>query len=243
MIDLKSEHTIHRSYLNRILIEIADNSFLSQHLAFKGGTCASMLGYLDRFSIDLDFDLIKKTSPNLIRKELKKIFELLNLKIKKEFSNVLIFQVQYQEPISNRNTIKVSINTNIAKSNVYKYQYLPEINRVMTCQTIETMFANKLVAITERFKKHKSIAGRDIYDIHHFFINNYSYSRKVIEERTNMKTEEYLKKLIKFISQKVTQKIINEDLNTLLTDRKFQAVRKIIIPETINFIEQEINKK
>jgi predicted nucleotidyltransferase component of viral defense system len=236
MIDLKSEHTIHRSYLNRILIEIADNSFLSQHLAFKGGTCASMLGYLDRFSIDLDFDLIKKTSPNLIRKELKKIFELLNLKTKKEFSNVLMFQVQYQEPMSNRNTIKVSINTNIAKSNVYKHQYLPEINRVMTCQTIETMFANKLVAITERFKKHKSIAGRDIYDIHHFFLSGFDFNEKVIVERTGKNPKEYLKELAEFIEKNVNEKNLSQDLSFLLPYEKFKNIRKVLKKEVLMMI-------
>ena len=58
MIDIRPEDIIHKSYLNRLLMEIIDRPVLSHNLAFKGGTCAAMLGYLDRFSVDLDFDVL-----------------------------------------------------------------------------------------------------------------------------------------------------------------------------------------
>ncbi|HIP71371.1 MAG TPA: hypothetical protein EYH05_08260, partial [Anaerolineae bacterium] len=47
----------HRIQLTRLLTEILDDPYLAASLYFKGGTCAAMLGYLDRFSVDLDFDL------------------------------------------------------------------------------------------------------------------------------------------------------------------------------------------
>ena len=59
MILLRPQDTIHKVQLTRLLTEILDNSILSQNLYFKGGTCAAILGYLDRFSVDLDFDLTK----------------------------------------------------------------------------------------------------------------------------------------------------------------------------------------
>lgn len=239
MINLRSEDTIHKSYLNRILAEIVDNNTLSHSLAFKGGTCAAMLGFLDRFSIDLDFDLVSKTKEEDVRKEFKSIFKYLNLTIKKEFDNVLMFQIQYPSQPNKRNTIKVSVNSLEVKSNVYKVQYLPEINRLVNCQTIETMFANKLVAVTDRYKEHKTIAGRDIYDIHYFFVNGYKYSEKVIKERTNIEAGEYIKSLHRFISQKINQTIINEDLNALLPTNKFQSIRKVLIPETLHFLSLE----
>ena len=46
------------------------------------------------------------------------------------------------------------------------------------------MFAHKLVAVMDRFKKTGSIAGRDIYDIHYFFMNGFEYDADVIKERT-----------------------------------------------------------
>ena len=54
---IRPQDAYHKSQMLRLLIEVADDPFLVQELYFKGGTCASMLGYLDRFSIDLDFDL------------------------------------------------------------------------------------------------------------------------------------------------------------------------------------------
>lgn len=237
MTDLRPEDTLHKSYLNRILIEIVDSNILSHCLAFKGGTCASMLGYLDRFSVDLDFDLIEKQKEIMVREEFRKIIKHLGLKIKKEFNNVLMFQIRYPSEQNKRNTIKISVNTSHPKANVYKIQNLPEINRLMNCQTIETMFANKLVAVTDRFQKHHTIAGRDIYDIHYFFINGYQFSDAVIKERTGMSREKYFDRLSKFILKRVNQTIVNEDLNSLLPDQKFQSIRKVLIPETLNFLK------
>jgi len=47
---------LHKAWLLRTLEAVADDVFLSQTLYFKGGTCASLLGWLPRFSVDLDFD-------------------------------------------------------------------------------------------------------------------------------------------------------------------------------------------
>jgi predicted nucleotidyltransferase component of viral defense system len=70
MLDLRPEDIVHKSYLHRLLMEIVDQPLLAQVLAFKGGTCAAMLGYLDRFSVDLDFDLLTVSD----EVELRKIF-------------------------------------------------------------------------------------------------------------------------------------------------------------------------
>jgi hypothetical protein len=83
------------------------------------------------------------------------------------------------------------------------------------------MFANKLVAVTDRYNMHKTIAGRDIYDIHYFLVHGYAYHGPVIQERTGLSPKDYLGRLIDFIKEHVTQMIINEDLNTLLPISNF----------------------
>lgn len=138
-----------------------------------------------------------------------------------------------------RNSIKVSANNIAIASNQYEVQYFPEIDRVMNSQTIETMFANKLVAITDRYNVHKTIAGRDIYDIHYFLIHGYAYHGPVIQERSGLSPHEYFRRLIDFIKEHVTQTIINEDLNTLLPNKRFQQIRKILIPETLSLLARE----
>jgi predicted nucleotidyltransferase component of viral defense system len=242
MLNLRPEDVIHKSYLNRLLIEIVDQPFLSHNLAFKGGSCAAMMSYLDRFSIDLDFDILKNVDETALRHELHLVFDYLGLSVAEEFDKVLMFRLRYPSKPSRRNNLKVSASSLIVKANQYQVQYLPEIDRMMTCQTVETMFANKLVAVTDRFDLYGTIAGRDIYDIHHFFIKGYSYHAPIIQERTNLAPRDYLRKLLVFIKTHVTQTIINEDLSTLLPYKQFQQIRKILIPETLAFLTRELSK-
>lgn len=238
--NIRSEDIIHKSYLNRLLMEIIDQPALSHNLAFKGGSCAAMLGYLDRFSVDLDFDVLKSPDDSALRHEFHRVFDDLGFTIKAELDNVLFFQLRYPNEPGKRNTIKVSASSFTVKANQYQVQYISEIDRLMNCQTLGTMFANKLVAVTDRYYLHHSIAGRDIYDIHHFFIHGYSYHAPIIRERTGLEPRDYLTKLSDFIKQHVTQKIINEDLNTLLPNDQFQRIRKILIPETIALLTREL---
>jgi hypothetical protein len=129
--------------------------------------------------------------------------------------------------------MKISASNITVNANLYQVQYLAEIDRLFTCQTVETMFANKLVAVMERYHIHQTVAGRDVYDIHHFFINRYTYHAPVILERTGLAPKVYFEKLIQFIKDQVTQTVINQDLKTLMPYKQFQQVRKILIPERL----------
>ncbi|OGM12844.1 hypothetical protein A3D84_02405 [Candidatus Woesebacteria bacterium RIFCSPHIGHO2_02_FULL_42_20] len=240
MILLRPQDTIHKVQLTRLLTEILDNPTLSQNLYFKGGTCAAMLGYLDRFSVDLDFDLKQGADKATLRSLFHKIFKRIDSSVKDESKKALEFILKYEAPANQRNTIKLDALDLHAKANIYKDFFLPEIVRYAKCQTIETMFANKLVALTDRYDKRKSIAGRDVYDIHHFYTSGYRYNGGVITERTNLSITDYFKKLAKFVETKVTQTIINQDLNTLLPYDKFKKVRKTLKNETLAFLNNEI---
>jgi len=239
MIGLRSEDTIHRSHLNRLLIEIADHQQLASKFAFKGGTCAAMLGFLDRFSVDLDFDYLNNKDLDWIRTEIKKIFHQMGLKIVKEFNHQILFSLSYPSAVGQRNTLKISVIDPMIKSNQYQVQYFPEIDRLINSQTIESMFANKLVAVMDRYRIYQKIAGRDIYDIHHFLVKGYAYLQTVIEDRSGLSISDFLKSLAEFIKVKVSQKQINEDLNTLLPLDRFQQIRKVLIPETIHLLSKE----
>ncbi len=238
MIWLRKEDVFHKSQLNRLLIEIVDTPDLAAALAFKGGTCAAMLGRLDRFSVDLDFDLITSIDHASLRSRLTAIFSRLDLTLTKTFRQALFFQLRYPaaQP-SQRHTLKVSFSDDPPRANDYKVEYLSEIDRLVRCQTVETMFANKLVAVTDRFARYKTVAGRDIYDIHHFFLQGYTYKPEIITERTGQSASDYLRSLTTHIRKYVTQRVIDEDLNTLLPPRQFRSLRKVILPETLHFLE------
>lgn len=242
MILPKREDAIHKAQMYRLLSEIIDDNYLASNIYFKGGSCAAMLGFLDRFSIDLDFDLGKRANKTKMDKRLQGIFENLDLEIKNKSPESLFYLLKYQSPTSLRNTIKLSIVDLALKSNQYRPFYLSEIDRVAICQTKETMFANKLVAVADRYKKYRTIAGRDIYDIDHFFLQGFQYHEPIIKERTGLAAKQYLIKLSSFIKQKVNEKILAEDLNYLLPSYKFKAIRKTLKQEVLMFINDEINR-
>ena len=238
---MDEQNRIHKFWLQKLLIALVDNPEISRGTYFKGGTAANMLGYLDRFSVDLDFDVKGGFDIGILRSKIEKEVKQLDLGIKSKNRQNLFYILKYKTQKANqRNTLKLSFFEGTIKANIYEPQYFPEIDRLVNCQTVETMFANKLVAPIDRFKRHGEIAGRDIYDIHHFFSKGYAFKKEIIEERMKMNTEDYFKKLTKFIEEKVTNKLLSEDLNMLLPYGIFLKVRKTLKPETLIFLRSVI---
>jgi hypothetical protein len=64
----------------------------------------------------------------------------------------------------------------------------------------------------------------------------------VIEERTGKSVKAFFLELADFIDQKVTEKIISEDLNTLLPHDKFALVRQVLKREVLGLIKDEIKR-
>lgn len=243
MILPNSKDAIHKAWLYRLLSAIYDNQNLSNVLYFKGGTCAAMLGFLDRFSVDLDFDYLgKKEELKNIERKLESIFKKLDLSIKDKSSKVPQYFLKYDSKQEQRNTMKIDITFPPPKDNIYEAYKFNEIDRIIMCQTVETMFANKLVALIDRFEKNGSIAGRDLYDIHHFFMQGFRYNEKVIIERRKSSLGFFFQELINFIEEKINQNVINQDLNFLLSPDKFQKIRKILKQETLVFLSDELKR-
>lgn len=231
MLISNKKDAIHKAWLYRILESIADDPFLPSVLYFKGGTCASMLGWLDRFSVDLDFDYAGDAEKiPATRKTLERIFNELGLSIKDVSKN----GIQY--------FLRIDTSFPLCSANTYAPQRLLEIDRILTCQTIDTMFAHKLLALMGRSEKRGSIAGRDVYDIHCFFMRGYAYSSAVIQEVSGMDVKTFFSKLYTFMENEVTDKIITDDLNYLLPDKKFQLTRKILKREVLSLIRDEISR-
>lgn len=242
MILPKPKDAIHKAWLYRLLEGLLDNAQISEKIFFKGGSCASMLGFLNRFSVDLDFDIDPQVDKKALRPHFYSVFKKLNLEIKDEFKAALQFFLKYPTRAGQRNTIKLDIIDNQYTSSQYQTQYLEEIDRYAQCQTMETMFAHKLCALLDRFEKNKSIAGRDIYDLHYFFSQGYQYSKAVIQERAGKEVKDFLKQVYDFVEKKVSQKVIDQDLNVLLTPEKFTFIREKLKKELLVFLKDEIKR-
>ena len=203
-----------------------------------------MLGWLDRFSIDLDFDFIGQSHEiKEVKKELENVFRALGLMIKDQSKKTPQYFLKYPAKAGERNTIKIDATYPPPKANVYRPHRFIEIDRIIYCQTIETMFANKLVAVLDRWEKNNSIAGRDIYDIHYFFLNGFDYEKAVIKERRNQSAGEFIKELTVFINEKATQTIIDQDINHLLDPDKFQKIRKVLKKEVLMFLRDAAKRE
>lgn len=230
----------HKAWLYRLLSGIYDDAFLANTLYFKGGTCAAMLGYLDRFSIDLDFDFPgDKTAFPETRARLERIFHDLELVIKDQSKAAPQYFLKYDAREGERNTIKIDTSFPPPKANLYEPKRFHEIDRIITCQTVETMMANKLVALMDRYAHKEAIAGRDLYDIHHFFLKGFRYHEAVIRERTGKGVLRFFADLALFIERHITDEIIAQDLNTLLPYEKFRRIRKTLKQETLMFLRDE----
>ncbi len=243
MITPNPHDAIHKAWLYRLLINLNENEIINRMYAFKGGTCAAMRGLLNRFSVDLDFEIIEfMTEIEMLtfRKELEKIFNKLNLKIKDQSKTVPQYFLKYENKENQRNTIKLDFIPKTAKSNEYELVRFHEIDRIINCYTIETMFANKLVAIIDRYEKHKIIAGRDLYDIHYFFIQGFKFNERIIKERTKLNTVKFFQKLISFVEKQITQTIITQDLSYLIEAKEFQKIRKTLKEETLMFLKDQL---
>ena len=238
------EDAIHKMWLLRVLTAIADDDYLATVLRFKGGTCAAMLGWLDRFSVDLDFDFVgsKEEVPS-VRAALKKVFIKLDLDISDESKSGIQFFLKYPQSTSNkRNTLKIDTFFPPLGGNRYEDFRLQEIDRIFKCQTKETMFANKMIALQGRFEKNGSVAGRDLYDIHYFFSHGYDYISEIIEQYSGEPIAEFLKQLLELITEKVTQRVIDQDINFLLRPEDFARIRKVLKPELQMFLKDEIQR-
>ena len=73
--NLELNKELHEYYMRTILKEIFQDSFLSNILAFKGGTSLFFFHKLERFSVDLDFNLLDNTKEDLVFEKVLSILE------------------------------------------------------------------------------------------------------------------------------------------------------------------------
>ncbi|MDP3982784.1 MAG: hypothetical protein Q8Q65_01770, partial [bacterium] len=148
----------------------------------------------------------------------------------------------YSSKPNQRNTIQFDAISKPYKTDQHEHKLLSDIDRYMLCQNMPTMFSHKLVAVTDRYNKHKMVAGRDIYDIYYFFINGNKYNPAIIEERTNLQPKAYLTNLHDFISKHISDVDLSNDLNTLLPYKTFNSLRNSLKSLVLDLLTQEIKR-
>lgn len=163
---------IHEKYMEDILTAIFTDE-IGKYLAFKGGTLAYRKHYLDRFSTDIDLDILDSDKEQLIIQGMREILVRFG-DIKNETLGKTIHRWMFRYDEKSMN-IKIELNKRIWKQNTYHKQKIKGIS--ISCMTPDCIFANKLVAFSERF------ANRDLYDVYFFFTKKFPIKEQLIIER------------------------------------------------------------
>ena len=185
----------HKNILVKILKDIYADSTISTILGFKGGTAATLFYGLDRFSVDLDFDLLDAEKEDYVFERVKAILESygkLKQARKKRFN--LFYILSYNEKDINAQNVKVEINRREFGS---KYEVKSFLGISMQVMIKEDMAAHKLCAMYERIGK----TNRDIFDVQFFISHDWPVNKKIVEDRMGVPYKEFLGKTIDLIKK------------------------------------------
>ena len=203
----------HKNILIKILKDIYTDPTISPILGFKGGTAATFFYGLDRFSVDLDFDLLDSDKEDYVFDRLKSIIEnygTLKEARKKRFN--LLYVLSYDDKDINAQNVKVEINRREFGS---KYAVESFLGISMQVMVKEDMAAHKLCAMYERIGK----TNRDIFDVQFFFSHDWPVNKKIIEERMGVSYADFLKKCIEGL-EKFDDNNVLSGMGELLTEKQ-----------------------
>jgi predicted nucleotidyltransferase component of viral defense system len=220
----------HKTILFQILKDIYADTSISPYIGFKGGTAALMFYGLDRFSVDLDFDLLDESQADYVFERVLKSVEkygMLKEAHKKRFN--LFIMISYDDRARN---IKIEINLRAFGSQYEIKSYLGVSMQVMV---LEDMFAHKLMAMHERM----GVTARDIYDVWYFLTSRAPINKPLVESRSGMAFENLVQKCIDQLG-KVDNKQILVGLGELINPRQKDWVRANLREEVIALLKMRL---
>jgi predicted nucleotidyltransferase component of viral defense system len=216
----------HKNMLVRILKDIFTDPTVGPVLGFKGGTAAYLFYGLNRFSVDLDFDLLDQSREEHTFGQVKEILERHGtIKDCRNKRYSLFYLLSYSEKERDAQNIKIEINLRDFGS---RYELKSYLGIAMKVMVKEDMAAHKLVAMYERGGK----TNRDIFDVQFFLHNNWPIHREIIETRTRLPLGEFLGKCITIVEKKTNRGILS-GVGELLDERQKQWVRAKLKTETL----------
>jgi len=205
-------YSIHKNILVQILIDIYSDTTIAPCLGFKGGTAAYLFYGLNRYSVDLDIDILDESKEDYIFEKILKIIKKygeVKDSQKKRFN--LFFLLSYDSKEKNAQNVKIEINRRSFGS---KYEVRAFNGVSMLVMNKEDMFAHKLVAMHERIGE----TNRDIFDVCFFSKNNWEINKEIVEKRAGMSYKQFLKVCIKELENTDNNNILH-GLGELVTEK------------------------
>ena len=225
------DYSIHKNIQLQILKDIYTDTSIAPYLGFKGGTAALLFYNLNRYSVDLDFDLLDESKE-------KELFEKI-LKIAESYGEIresrikrynLIIVLSYDTKTQN---VKIEVNRRKFDSR-YKLKTLLGISMLVMVK--EDMFANKLMAMYERIGK----TSRDVFDVYFFAKNNWNINKEIVEKRSGMSFKKTLEQCIKLL-EKMNNRNILDGLGEFLSESQKDWVRAKLRTETIFLLKLRLD--
>lgn len=245
------EKNILLEYLQTQILKALSLSKFNESISFLGGTCLRFAHNIDRFSEDLDFDLLKKDGFEIeeLMREIEKRLELQGFKIDTRaktnekihtiffrFRNVLRefgFNVHKDEKV----LVKFEIDFNPFEDIQTETRFSDSFNErfPMLVNTLETLFAQKVIAII--FRPYQK--GRDFYDLVWFLSQkniepNYAIFK---EKEIAIKNRQELVKFLEDQAQKTDLKQAAKDVERFLFYPE-QAQWILKLPEYLKSFER-----
>lgn len=220
------EKNKHKFYMAQILSLIFKDKNLCNVLAFKGGTSLMFFHNLNRFSTDLDFNLLDPDKLDLAYDKVRAIltrFGTIDDESKKPYGPVLVLNYGKGERM-----LKVEISVR-QYPNHYEMRSLAGTDiRVMV---MPDMFAHKLCAMGER------LSPRDIYDVWFFLQNHTEINEEIVRIRTAKSVSEYTAWCAEHVKE-ASPKLLMQGLGEVLNDAKSKTfVKNKLIAETSSALE------
>lgn len=217
----------HKFFLVQILKDIYSDIELANSLGFKGGTALMFFYDLPRFSVDLDFNLLDVTKEKEVYEKVRKIL----LRYGKIFDEAMKFNgpIMVLDYGVGERKLKVEIS-NRQWDNHYELKNLLGIH--MKVMVAPDMFAHKLCALLDR----REVTNRDIFDIWFFLQKQTPLNKKIIEVRTEMSLEGYIKKCIDQLESLSDRGMLN-GLGELMDGGMKKFVRTKLRTETISLLK------
>lgn len=223
----------HKTILFQILKDIYSNTKIASSLGFKGGTAALMFYNLDRFSVDIDLDLLDQTKEDEVFEEVFKIIKkygVVRESYKKRFN--LFFLLSYEDKSHN---VKVEINRRFFGS---KYEVKSYLGVSMQVMVLEDMFAHKLMAMHERIGR----TSRDIYDVWFYLSKRFPINKKIVEQRSGMTLKELVEECIGQL-EKLNNNRILDGLGELLNSSQKDWAKAKLKEETIGLLKLRVESE
>ena len=224
---MRLDISTHKTILFQILKDIYSDTRIAPFLGFKGGTAALLFYGLDRFSIDLDFDLLDEDKEEIVFERVTNIvgrYGTIREANRKRFG--IFYVLSYEDKARH---IKVEINRRQFGS---RYEIKTYLGVSMLVMIPEDVFAHKLVAMHERIGK----TSRDIYDVWFFLRQRFPINREIVQERSGMSFDAFLQTCIERLEKMSNRKIL-DGVGELLTPSQKDWAKSKLREDTISMLK------